>query len=811
MAEENLKAKISLDISSYISSMKMAINNTKDFQDNVIKTKEMIKRTSSEKWEAKIKIDNKEAVIQINAIKKSMESFKQHKVINIAANDTAKEKVKSVEQSLSNVTKKPHNIVLNAVDKTKTMLESVRDKITNFKKSAHDIIFGEKTKKVFDFTVGSAMKGEQQLLKLQGSRGEEQGKKDFAWASETAKQTPFNKEEMIESISQFSKYGLNYQQYFKVAGDAATSADKSLSQTIDMLGTFKKGNIAEGVKKAKEFNITSKDWKNIAGLKTKKDGSLDASPKQVMAGIEKIIKAKYSGSMDKKANSAEGLIGNIKETISGMGLEIGGIDKSGEIVKGGMLDHLKKQLKSVKEILDKFQNSQAFEVIKNQINQLVSETGGSFTNWLQSLIDDPGKIEKAFNTAKDAVVEFAKSAKLVIDAAKEIFNALKPVLELMAENPKTSLGIFAGLKFGPGILDGVLNVTDKVKGAKDTFSKVKDFLGFSSKDKTSGGKIADKAIKGNKNKKSLKDICKPKGLKGNKCKKSLKDICNPKKSRGKSKGILCRESSKGIGKKGVKTGSQKGMKGSKNPASALAKGVNKAFSSIKKAVSSLNKVVGKALRGLLKTFKTVGKGIITVMKSVFRVIVANPIIAVILAIIAVAILLHTAWKNNWGGIRDKTKVVVDFIKKRIDGIKETFENVKIKCSEFVESIKEKWQALKDFFKNPIKGTVNLVKNAIDNITGGNDGKNEDNKKGKKNGKHAGGLSYVPFDGYTAELHKGERVLTARENRAFNSGFKPMQISINMNGVTVRENADIDRIAAALVNKLKEASFNAATI
>lgn len=31
-----------------------------------------------------------------------------------------------------------------------------------------------------------------------------------------------------------------------------------------------------------------------------------------------------------------------------------------------------------------------------------------------------------------------------------------------------------------------------------------------------------------------------------------------------------------------------------------------------------------------------------------------------------------------------------------------------------------------------------------------------------NGSHAGGLSYVPFDGYIAELHKGERVLTARE-------------------------------------------------
>ena len=32
------------------------------------------------------------------------------------------------------------------------------------------------------------------------------------------------------------------------------------------------------------------------------------------------------------------------------------------------------------------------------------------------------------------------------------------------------------------------------------------------------------------------------------------------------------------------------------------------------------------------------------------------------------------------------------------------------------------------------------------------------------GSHASGLSYVPFDGYIAELHKGERVQTASEVR-----------------------------------------------
>ena len=35
-----------------------------------------------------------------------------------------------------------------------------------------------------------------------------------------------------------------------------------------------------------------------------------------------------------------------------------------------------------------------------------------------------------------------------------------------------------------------------------------------------------------------------------------------------------------------------------------------------------------------------------------------------------------------------------------------------------------------------------------------------------NGSHAGGLAYVPYDGYVAELHKGERVLTAGEAQQY---------------------------------------------
>ena len=35
------------------------------------------------------------------------------------------------------------------------------------------------------------------------------------------------------------------------------------------------------------------------------------------------------------------------------------------------------------------------------------------------------------------------------------------------------------------------------------------------------------------------------------------------------------------------------------------------------------------------------------------------------------------------------------------------------------------------------------------------------------GSHANGLDYVPYNGYIAQLHQGERVLTKSENEEYN--------------------------------------------
>lgn len=116
----------------------------------------------------------------------------------------------------------------------------------------------------------------------------------------------------------------------------------------------------------------------------------------------------------------------------------------------------------------------------------------------------------------------------------------------------------------------------------------------------------------------------------------------------------------------------------------------------------------------------------------------------------------------------------DLINALSEGIENVVEELVSVGEDVVDSIKkgisDAWDGLVSWFNNLWDSLFgNRTVNVSANVS--------------TNGSHAGGLAYVPFDGYIAELHKGERVLTASEAREYNSGAS----ANNTSGITIIQN------------------------
>lgn len=89
--------------------------------------------------------------------------------------------------------------------------------------------------------------------------------------------------------------------------------------------------------------------------------------------------------------------------------------------------------------------------------------------------------------------------------------------------------------------------------------------------------------------------------------------------------------------------------------------------------------------------------------------------------------------------------------------------------KILSGLKNAWSNVKSWFTNAWN---NLFSNRTVSV-------GAKVNSGGVNGSHAGGLDYVPFDGYIAELHKGEQVLTASEAKAYRQGGGSVNVVQNI--------------------------------
>lgn len=124
-------------------------------------------------------------------------------------------------------------------------------------------------------------------------------------------------------------------------------------------------------------------------------------------------------------------------------------------------------------------------------------------------------------------------------------------------------------------------------------------------------------------------------------------------------------------------------------------------------------------------------------------------------------------------LRDLGTAGFNFLSDAIDGVGQAMEDLGDWWDNTWTKLKNGWD---DFWDGP-------------STPGGSRG-------GGFDGSHAAGLSYVPWDGYIAQLHRGERVLTAEQARTMDTLFTGVQRQTG--GVTA---ADLRSVTASAVNAM----------
>lgn len=163
----------------------------------------------------------------------------------------------------------------------------------------------------------------------------------------------------------------------------------------------------------------------------------------------------------------------------------------------------------------------------------------------------------------------------------------------------------------------------------------------------------------------------------------------------------------------------------------------------------------------------------TVAQGIFNAVAAlNPFALMTIAIVAAGAALVVFWKTNedfrnamkqlWADIKKAFNDTIDNMKKKIEDYKEIGKQI---VNNLFGGIKGAWQPMEDWINDKFGAFDNKLKKM--GLGGG--GTKAQDAGLKVNGRHANGISSVPFDGYVGVLHKNERVLTASENRSYSQG------------------------------------------
>ena len=198
----------------------------------------------------------------------------------------------------------------------------------------------------------------------------------------------------------------------------------------------------------------------------------------------------------------------------------------------------------------------------------------------------------------------------------------------------------------------------------------------------------------------------------------------------------------------------------------------------------------------MQIFKTVGETVFNAIKAVIDAV--RPVVESIFTFIgehsAEISTIIQALGTIWGSVWKQIGTLLQGAWSICEPILSLLIKALAKVSGAVETICTWWNKMTELLKTPINAVVNVAQKGASWLG---------DKLGLSSGRNAFGSGRIARDGTIRTLHEGEKILTKQEANRYDKGQNTNSINVVVNGLTVREESDINKIASQLLKKINE--------